>query len=77
VSTVPALRPIRGMRFVHARHLAPEGTKANPVYEVCVVTAVRRGLVYYRAESSPTAQGRWYTPLARFHEEVREVLDRG
>lgn len=32
-----------GARFVHSRHLAPEGHQASPVQQIGAVTAVRRG----------------------------------
>jgi hypothetical protein len=71
-------RPKPGARFIHSRHLAPEGTKANPVYQEEVVVAVRRGEVYYTSAKSYDAgrrHGSWRIGLEKFAEEVGEWID--
>lgn len=60
----------RGMRFRHARQIADTSTPGNPDPEVCTITAVRQGCVYYRNSTGYRA----YTPVNRFPASVKEWI---
>jgi hypothetical protein len=60
----------RGMRFKHARQIARTSTAANPVPEICEVTAVRNGVVYFRNSTG----FRSYAPIAKFPDYVKEWI---
>ena len=64
------MTPRVGLRFRHRRWL----TEDRQAGLLCVVTALRRDVVYYR-EVGPDGQpvgGRWYMPRARFNEYAME-----
>lgn len=77
-STEGPARTVRAwqrMRFVHARHLVEvrgEPARTWP-HEVCVVTAVRGGTVYYKTADAPGGAA-WYAGEDRFADEVLEIL---
>lgn len=63
-------RPYVGMRFIHARQIVE--TPGVPCrewpHETCIVTAVRRGVVYYRNSTGFLTS----TPVDRFADSVGE-----
>lgn len=77
-STEGPARTVRAwprMRFVHARHLVEvrgEPARTWP-HEVCVVTAVRNGTVYYKTADAPGGAA-WYAGEDRFADEMLEIL---
>jgi hypothetical protein len=62
--------PKPGARFEHARYIqgSPQAGTARP--DVCTVTRVARGVVYYRTETGLLTK----TPLDRFPASVRRWL---
>lgn len=62
--------PKRGDRFVHARQITRTSSAKDPVYEICTVTAVRKGLIYYHNSTG----FKLYSRLETFPGEVREWL---
>lgn len=60
----PEITPRRGLRFVHARML--DAATGRPLE--LVVTAVRRGVVYYRGADGC---GSWRCDVERFAEKVQ------
>ncbi len=60
-----AVTPRKGLRFEHSRQIDRHG---NP--EVCEVTAVRQGTVYYRNSTGFLTK----TPVTSFSESVLAVL---
>lgn len=42
------VRPVPGMRFLHARQITRDSGAAQPVPEPCTITRVACGTVYYR-----------------------------
>lgn len=64
------MKPKRGDRFLHSRQITRTSSAANPIPEECVVTAVRKGLVYFRNSTGFLS----VVPLDRFHLNVKEML---
>jgi hypothetical protein len=67
------MTPKVGMRFLHARQITRDSSPKSPggaIPEACVVTAVRRGSVYFTNSTGFKS----VVPRHRFAEIVKEVL---
>jgi hypothetical protein len=64
------INPKRGDRFVHARQITRDSSAKDPVYDICTVTRVAKGLVYYHNSTG----FKLYSSLESFPKEVREWL---
>lgn len=74
VDEADTITPRRGLRFEHAkfRQALPGMRVADSPGEVCRVTQVRGGTVYYRTDDG--AGGKWCTTVGRFADSVARVL---
>lgn len=59
----------KGFRFYHARLIGPDGVGT----QLCTITAVRRGVVYYCIGEGK--RGQWYVDANKFAEIVGSVAD--
>ena len=64
------MKPRRGLRIEHARLLDPRTPPADRVPDLCTVSAVRKGTVYFTTVTGMKVR----TDLATFPEIVGKVI---
>jgi hypothetical protein len=64
--------PAKGLRFLHSRQIdgSPKAGTASPVE--MEVTAVRRGIVYFRRADYPGTKAAWCIEVSLFHTVAKE-----